>query len=102
MNPTVSFKDNGITAAFTHARVVAARRVACASTGNTSAALAVYCSATNFGFRAIIFIGSGKIAYGKLAQALDHGALTIQIVGDFGDDMHRTRRVADRPNVRWA
>ena len=72
MNPSGSFKDNGMTAAFTHARMVSARRVACASTGNTSAALAVYCSATDLGFRAIIFIGSGKIAYGKLAQALDH------------------------------
>jgi threonine synthase len=96
MNPSGSFKDNGMTAAFTHARMVNARRVACASTGNTSAALAVYCSATSLGFRAIIFIGSGKIAYGKLAQALDHGALTVQIAGDFDDAMQRVRQVADR------
>ena len=99
MNPSGSFKDNGMTAAFTHARMVGARRVACASTGNTSAALAVYCSATDFGFKAIIFIGSGKIAYGKLAQALDHGALTIQIVGDFDDAMQRVRQVADRLGI---
>ena len=99
MNPSGSFKDNGMTAAFTHARMVGARRVACASTGNTSAALAVYCSATSHGFRAIIFIGSGKIAYGKLAQALDHGALTIQIVGDFDDAMQRVRQVADRLGI---
>ena len=99
MNPSGSFKDNGMTAAFTHARMVSARRVACASTGNTSAALAVYCSATNLGFRAIIFIGTGKIAYGKLAQALDHGALTIQIVGDFDDAMQRVRQVADRLGI---
>ena len=99
MNPSGSFKDNGMTAAFTHARMVSAQRVACASTGNTSAALAVYCSATDFGFRAIIFIGSGKIAYGKLAQALDHGALTIQIVGDFDDAMQRVRQVADRLGI---
>jgi len=99
MNPSGSFKDNGMTAAFTHARMVNARRVACASTGNTSAALAVYCSATPFGFKAIIFIGSGRIAYGKLAQALDHGALTIQIVGDFDDAMHRVRQVADRLGI---
>jgi threonine synthase len=99
MNPSGSFKDNGMAAAFTHARMVGARRVACASTGNTSAALAVYCSATPFGFKAIIFIGTGKIAYGKLAQALDHGALTIQIVGDFDDAMHRVRQVADRLNI---
>jgi threonine synthase len=99
MNPSGSFKDNGMTAAFTHARMVGARRVACASTGNTSAALAVYCSATSHGFRAIIFIGSGKIAYGKLAQALDHGALTLQIVGDFDDAMARVRQVAERLNI---
>ena len=99
MNPSGSFKDNGMTAAFTHARMVGADRVACASTGNTSAALAVYCSATDFGFKAIIFIGSGKIAYGKLAQALDHGALTIQIVGDFDDAMQRVRQVADRLGI---
>src|SRR3954454_23963916 len=99
MNPSGSFKDNGMTAAFTHARMVGARRVACASTGNTSAALAVYCSATDLGFRAIIFIGSGKIAYGKLAQALDHGALTIQIVGDFDDAMQRVRQVSDRLGI---
>jgi threonine synthase len=99
MNPSGSFKDNGMAAAFTHARMVKAQRVACASTGNTSAALAVYCSATEFGFKAIIFIGSGKIAHGKLAQALDHGALTIQIVGDFDDAMHRVRQVADRLGI---
>jgi len=99
MNPSGSFKDNGMTAAFTHARMVGARRVACASTGNTSAALAAYCSATDFGFRAIIFIGSGKIAYGKLAQALDHGALTIQIKGDFDDAMQRVRQVSDRLGI---
>src|SRR5436309_2960361 len=63
MNPSGSFKDNGMTAAFTHARLVGARRAACASTGNTSASLAVFCSATGL-MKAIIFIGSGKIAYG--------------------------------------
>lgn len=99
MNPSGSFKDNGMAAAFTHARMVGARRVACASTGNTSAALAVYCSATPYGFKAIIFIGSGKIAYGKLAQALDHGALTIQIAGDFDDAMQRVREVADQLGI---
>jgi len=99
MNPSGSFKDNGMTAAFTHARMVGAKRVACASTGNTSAALAVYCSATSHGFQAVIFIGSGKIAYGKLAQALDHGALTLQILGDFDDAMARVQQVANRLNI---
>jgi threonine synthase len=99
LNPSGSFKDNGMTAAFTHARMTGAKRVACASTGNTSAALAVYCSATDLGFRAIIFIGSGKIAYGKLAQALDHGALTLQITGDFDDAMQRVREVSERLGI---
>src|SRR5436305_89804 len=98
MNPSGSFKDNGMTAAFTHARVVGAKRAACASTGNTSASLAVFCSATGL-MRAIIFIGSGKISYGKLAQALDHGALTVQIAGDFDDAMQRVQQVARRLGI---
>src|SRR5262245_64684877 len=96
MNPSGSFKDNGMTAAFTHARMVAARRAACASTGNTSASLAVYCSATGL-MRAIIFIGSGKISYGKLAQALDHGALTVQIAGR--SEEHTSELQSLRPRV---
>ena len=98
MNPSGSFKDNGMTAAFTHARMVGASRAACASTGNTSAALAVFCSATGL-MRAIIFIGSGKISYGKLAQALDHGALTVQIAGDFDDAMQRVQQVARKLGI---
>src|SRR6266542_1593652 len=98
MNPSGSFKDNGMTAAFTHARIAGARRAACASTGNTSASLAVYCSATGL-MRGIIFIGSGKISYGKLAQALDHGALTVQIAGDFDDAMQRVQQVARKLGI---
>jgi threonine synthase len=98
LNPSGSFKDNGMTAAFTHARLVGARRAACASTGNTSASLAVFCSATGL-MRAVIFIGSGKIAYGKLAQALDHGALTVQLAGDFDDAMQRVQQVSARLGI---
>ncbi|MBY0527585.1 MAG: threonine synthase [Gemmataceae bacterium] len=98
MNPSGSFKDNGMTGAFTHARLIGARRAACASTGNTSASLAVFCSATNL-MKAIVFIGSGKISYGKLAQALDHGALTVQIAGDFDDAMQRVQQVAARLGI---
>jgi threonine synthase len=98
LNPSGSFKDNGMTAAFTHARLVGARRAACASTGNTSASLAVFCSATGL-MRGIVFIGSGKISYGKLAQALDHGALTVQIAGDFDDAMQRVQQVARRLGI---
>jgi threonine synthase len=93
MNPSGSFKDNGMSAAFTHARATGARRAACASTGNTSASLALYCCVTRL-MRAIIFIGSGKISYGKLSQALDYGALTIQIAGDFDDAMARVQEVS--------
>jgi len=92
MNPSGSFKDNGMTAAFTHARIVGAQRVACASTGNTSASLALY-AAMN-GFQGIVFIGSGKIAFGKLSQALDYGARTLQIDGDFDACLARVRQVS--------
>ncbi len=92
MNPSGSFKDNGMTAAFTHARLVGARKVACASTGNTSASLALY--AAQNGFQGIVFIGTGKIAFGKLSQALDYGALTLQIEGDFDACLRRVRDVS--------
>ncbi len=98
MNPSGSFKDNGMTAAFAHARAVGARRAACASTGNTSASLSIYCAATDQ-MRAVIFIGSGKISYGKLAQALDHGALTVQIAGDFDDALARVQQVSRRLGI---
>jgi threonine synthase len=93
MNPSGSFKDNGMTAAFTHAHMIGAERAACASTGNTSASLALYCSVTKL-MKAVIFIGSGKISYGKLSQALDYGALTVQIAGDFDDAMSRVKQVS--------
>ena len=92
MNPSGSFKDNGMSAAFTHARSIGATTAACASTGNTSASLALYCSVTKL-MKAVIFVGSGKIAYGKLSQALDYGALTVQITGDFDDAMARVKEV---------
>ena len=93
MNPSGSFKDNGMCAAFTHARLTGAHRAACASTGNTSASLAIYCAATQL-MRGVIFIGSGKISYGKLSQALEHGALTVQIEGDFDDALRRVQEVS--------
>ncbi|MEM1071805.1 MAG: threonine synthase [Planctomycetota bacterium] len=97
-NPSGSFKDNGMAAAFTHARMVGATRVACASTGNTSASLALYASLT--GLHAFVFIGDGKIAFGKLSQALDYGATTLQIAGDFDACMSRVKEVAqERPEL---
>ncbi len=98
MNPSGSFKDNGMSAAFSHARMIGAKRAACASTGNTSASLAMYCSVTQL-MKAIIFVGTGKIAYGKLSQALEYGALTVQIAGDFDDAMHRVKEVASKLGV---
>jgi len=94
LNPSGSFKDNGMTAAFSHARLVGARRVACASTGNTSASLALY--AAHAGMQSIVFVGSGRIAFGKLAQALDYGARTLQIAGDFDACMRRVKEAAQR------
>lgn len=93
-NPSGSFKDNGMTAAFTHAAMVGAKLVACASTGNTSASMAVY--AVRAGMRAVIFIGDGKIAFGKLSQALDYGARTLQIAGDFDACLARVRHIAEK------
>lgn len=98
MNPSGSFKDNGMCAAFTHARMMGATRAACASTGNTSASLSMYCAVTKL-MRAIIFVGSGKIAFGKLSQALDYGALTVQIAGDFDDAMIRVRQVSQELGI---
>jgi threonine synthase len=92
LNPSGSFKDNGMTAAFTHANMVGAKRVACASTGNTSASLAMFASLAEM--QGIVFIGSGKISFGKLSQALDYGALTLQIKGDFDDCLRRIRQIA--------
>jgi threonine synthase len=98
LNPSGSFKDNGMTAAFTHAHTIGARRAACASTGNTSASLALYCGVSKL-MQAVIFIGSGKISYGKLSQALDYGALTIQIAGDFDDAMLRVQQVSAKQGI---
>ncbi len=92
LNPSGSFKDNGMTAASTHARMVGAKMTACASTGNTSASLAIYAGVTGL-FQCIVFVGSGKIAFGKLSQALDYGAKTIQIRGDFDDALARVREI---------
>ena len=78
--------------AFTHANLVGAKVAACASTGNTSASLAAFAAASGL-MRAIIFIGDGKVAYGKLSQALDYGALTLLIRGDFDDAMARVQEV---------
>lgn len=98
LNPSGSFKDNGMTAASTHARMVGAKIAACASTGNTSASLAIFGGRTKL-FKVIVFVGSGKIAYGKLSQALDYGAVTLQIDGDFDDALRQVREVCDQEKI---
>lgn len=80
-NPTGSFKDYGMTAGVSQAKVLGMRAVACASTGNTSASLAAY--AARAGMLAIVLIPEGQVSFGKLSQALDYGALTLQLRGDF-------------------
>lgn len=81
MNPTGSFKDTGMTAALSVARERGFKWVACASTGNTSAAMAAY--AARAGLRSLVLIPEGKIAWGKLSQAMDYGAVTCQLKTDF-------------------
>ena len=80
-NPTGSFKDRGMTVGITVAKKLGMNRVACASTGNTSASMASY--AATAGMKAYVFIPEGKVAFGKLSQALAYGATTIQVAGDF-------------------
>ena len=81
MNPTGSFKDTGMTAALSVARERGFEWVACASTGNTSAAMAAY--AARAGLHSLVLIPEGKIAWGKLSQAMDYGAVTCQLKTDF-------------------
>ena len=81
MNPTGSFKDTGMTAALSVAKERGFEWVACASTGNTSAAMAAY--AARAGLKSLVLIPEGKIAWGKLSQAMDYGAVTCQLNADF-------------------
>jgi len=81
LNPTGSFKDTGMTVAATFARQAGFRWVACASTGNTSASMAAY--AARGGMRSLVLVPDGKISWSKLSQALDYGALTLQLRTDF-------------------
>jgi threonine synthase len=81
MNPSGSFKDTGMTTALSVARERGFKWVACASTGNTSASMAAY--AARAGLRSLVLIPEGKIAWGKLSQAMDYGAVTCQVKADF-------------------
>jgi threonine synthase len=92
MNPTGSFKDRGMTMAISKAVEHGARAVICASTGNTSAAAAAY--ATHAGITAAVLVPEGKIAMGKLSQAVAHKAQIIQVQGNFDDCLDIARELA--------
>lgn len=97
LNPTGSFKDRGMTMAVTRAVEDGSRAVICASTGNTSASAAAY--AARAGITAFVLIPEGKIALGKLAQAMIHGAVVLQIRGNFDDGMQLVKEVGDSEPV---
>ena len=88
-NPTGSFKDRGMTVGISEAVRLKTKVVSCASTGNTSASLAAYASLANL--KSIVFVPEGKIAYGKLSQAMAYGAKVLQIRGNFDDAMNLVR-----------
>ena len=93
-NPTGSFKDRGMTMAISKAVEDGSNAVICASTGNTSASAAAY--AARAGIKAFVLIPEGKIALGKLAQAMMHGALVVQVEGNFDEALKIVREVSDK------
>ncbi len=96
-NPTGSFKDRGMCAGVSMARALGMKRVACASTGNTSASMASY--AAQAGMEAFVFIPKGGVSFGKIAQALAYGAVTIELEGDFDDAMRVVQEVCDHEGI---
>ncbi|MEK7702911.1 MAG: threonine synthase [Nitrospirota bacterium] len=93
-NPTGSFKDRGMTLAITKAKEADAEAVICASTGNTSASAAAF--GARAGLRVYVLIPEGKIALGKLAQAIMHGATVIQVTGNFDEALVLVKEIADK------
>jgi len=97
LNPTCSFKDRGMTMAVTKAKEKGAQVVICASTGNTSASAAAY--AARAGLKCVVLLPNGKIALGKLAQALMYGATTISIEGNFDEALRIVRELGETGKV---
>ena len=93
MNPTASFKDRGMTTAISSAAGRGTKAVVCASTGNTSASAAAY--ATAAGMLCVVLVPDGKIAMGKLSQAIAHGARLLQVDGNFDDCLVAARKLAE-------
>jgi threonine synthase len=98
-NPTGSFKDRGMTMALSKALEEGATAVICASTGNTSASAAAY--AARAGCRAIVVVPEGKVALGKLSQAIMHGASLIQLAGNFDKALEIVRKVSEKFPIAW-
>ncbi len=96
-NPTGSFKDNGMTCGVAQARRLKMARVACVSTGNTSASMAAYAAAA--GLEPLIFLPHGNISFGKLAQALEYGARTFQVEANFDEILALVRVLAERLGI---
>ena len=96
-NPTGSFKDNGMTCGASQAVRLGMKRVACVSTGNTSASMAAYAAAA--GLEALIFLPHGNISFGKLAQALEYGARTLQVEANFDQILALVRTLAERLGI---
>ena len=93
-NPTGSFKDRGMTMAISKAAEEGSKAVICASTGNTSASAAAY--ATKANMKPVVLVPQGKIAMGKLAQAIAHGSLLLQVEGNFDDCLTLARELAEK------
>lgn len=93
LNPTGSFKDRGMTMAVSRAIEAGSKAIICASTGNTSASAAAY--AARAGIRAFVVIPEGKIALGKLAQAMIHGAKVIKVLGNFDDALKVVKQISE-------
>jgi threonine synthase len=96
-NPTGSFKDNGMTCGIAQARRLGMKRVAVASTGNTSASMAAYASAS--GLESFIFLPHGNISFGKLAQGIEYGGKTLQVEGNFDEVLALLRVLASRLGI---
>jgi len=93
LNPTSSFKDRGMTLAVSRALEAGSESIICASTGNTSASAAAY--AARAGIKAFVAIPEGKIALGKLAQAMIHGAIVVKVLGNFDEALKIVRDISD-------
>ena len=96
-NPTASFKDTGMTAAVTQAKLLGARTVVCASTGNTAASLAAYAARAEL--QCAILLPQGQISPAKLAQSMDYGAVVCEIAGNFDDCMRLISELGDVPFI---